>query len=471
MSNQPPAQLSRPQWQFWVLAIFLVLVFFTGGASRIDVQSLMLLRPVSVLMCAVALITLRKDHLEGRAWLLWGLVALMVAALLHLIPLPPSLWQALPGREDIVAVEKLVGLSDVWRPLTITPMNGSHALAALSTPLAVLLWGLQLNRDDLFRCLALILGLCALSGLFGLLQVVGDPRGPLYLYRITNNGAAVGLFANRNHAAMLLASMIPMLAVYATGLAGTDAQQHRRRLIAAVIAIVLVPLILVTGSRSGLILSLVGLAGAAVLYRQTARTITPSKKPARFGNGIVLAASGAAILSLGFLTFFFARAEAITRLFARSVSEDNRADFWAVSLDLMWKYFPFGSGSGSFVEAFQIAEPSAYLDATYLNHAHNDWIEVAMTWGVPGLLFMALAIWAYGKRSLSVWRRPDARHRPVVFARMASILVLILAMGSFADYPLRTPSMMAFLVIASLWLVEAGRGRLDPASPATLRQV
>lgn len=464
MPTQPEVLTSPPRWQFWLFATFVTLVFLTGGASRIDVQSLLLLRPLSVLMCAIALITLRKAHFVGRDWLLWGLGCIMLVALLHLIPLPPSIWQALPGREDVIAVEKLTGLSDVWRPLTLTPMNGWHAFAALFTPLAVLLLGLQLSSEDLFRCLALSIGIGTLSGLFGLFQTIGDPMGSLYFYRITNNGSAVGLFANRNHAAVLLACMLPMLVIYATGLTETNAQLRRRRMVASVIAIVLVPLILVTGSRSGLILALIGLAGAALLYRQTAVPIAASKKPERLGNTAILAGGAAAVLSLGSVTYFFSRAEAINRMFAGSGDEDRRADFWAISLDLFWKYFPAGSGSGSFVEAFQIAEPSIYLDSTYLNHAHNDWIEVVMTWGLPGLLLIAAAIWLFGRRILAIWKQTGSRRRPVAMARMASVLLVILAIGSFADYPLRTPSMMAFFVIVSLWLLEASRSQFAAAT-------
>src|SRR3546814_18783044 len=55
-----------------------------------------------------------------------------------------------------------------------------------------------------------------MSGGLGLAQVIGPRDGPLYLYEITNNGSAVGLFANRNHQAALLACLFPMLAVYAS---------------------------------------------------------------------------------------------------------------------------------------------------------------------------------------------------------------------------------------------------------------
>lgn len=456
MPKQRSVSLPPPEWKYWLLSAFLVLVFLTGGASRFDVQSLLVLRPLSIFVCAVALMTLRKEHLAGRHWLLWGLCGIIITALLHLIPLPPTVWQALPGRGDAIAVEKLVGLSDIWRPLTLTPMNGWNAFVSLFTPFAVLLLGLQLNREDLFRCLKLLIGLGCVSGLLGMLQVTGDPKGPMYFYRITNNGAAVGLFANRNHAAVLLACMFPMIAIYATALAGTDMQRRCRHFVATAIALILVPLILVTGSRSGLILALVAMAAAALLYRQTA---VPAKAAAEMllNNRTVAVAGAATVVILGSLSYFFARAEALSRLFAGSGSEDNRADFWLVSLELFWKYFPVGSGSGSFVEAFQIAEPTAYLDSTYLNHAHNDWIEVAMTWGLPGVLFIAAALWLYGHRIVAVWRLQNARQRPVAMARLASVLLVILAMGSFADYPLRTPSMMAFFIMASLWLLEAGR--------------
>ena len=251
-------------------------------------------------------------------------------ALLHLIPLPPALWQSLAGRQDLVTVEKLVGLTNIWRPLTLAPMNGWHALLSLVAPLAVILLGIQLKREDLFRLLSLVIALSTLSGLLGLLQVVGDPNSSLYFYRITNNGAAVGLFANRNHAATLLACLFPMLAVFAATARGEVDAVRMRQMIAAAIAIVLVPLILVTGSRSGLVGAVLGLVAAAMLYHQPTdfRTVRRGK-PNQFKAIPIL--GGLGVLSLALLTYFLSRAEAIERLFVGSTSDESRADFWAVS--------------------------------------------------------------------------------------------------------------------------------------------
>lgn len=461
---------SSRSFHFWLLVMFLTLVFFTGGTARIDAMSLLILRPISVVLCAVAMMTLCRNDLVQNKWLLIGFGVVAATAALHLVPLPPPIWEGLAGRVDAQAVDALVGLENIWRPVTLTPMNAWHALASLFAPAAILLLGIQLNRDDLYRLLPVLIALGALSGLIGMLQVIGSPEGPLYFYRITNNGAAVGLFANRNHAATLLACLFPMLAVFAATTKGKIDEQNRRRVFAFAIAIVLVPLILVTGSRSGLILALVGLGMAPLLISQPLARKGPKQGGVPSKRQFVTVFAALAIVCVGLLTIFFSRAEALDRFFAESTGVDNRNDFWLVSLDLFWKYFPVGSGSGSFVEVFQIAEPTRLLDATYLNHVHNDWIEIAVTFGLPGLTMAAIGLLFFVRRTFIVWRKMDGARRSVVFARLASFLIAMLALASLSDYPVRTPTLMCVLAIMMLWFVEAGHERDDAARPITAKE-
>jgi hypothetical protein len=454
--------VDKPAPQFWLLTAFLIVVFMTGGASRIDVQSLPILRPFSVLMCAIALMSLRMHHFEGRRSLLTTFAIALVLALSHIIPLPPSIWQSLPGRGELIAVDNLTGLKDQWRPLTIAPANGWHAFSSLFAPLAVLLLGVQLDREDLRRLLPLIIGLGAVSGLVGLLQVISDPQGPLYFYRITNNGLAVGLFSNRNHAATLLACLFPLLAVYASMATGTEDQIRARQLVSASVAIVLVPLILVTGSRSGLISGVLGLVAAGLIYRRPAEGRKIRRGDARKSVRFVPILGGIATISLGFLTFFLSRAVAIERLFTETTNI-SRFDYWALSVDMFWKYFPWGSGSGSFVEAFLIVEPNDQLISAYVNRAHNDWIETAVTFGVPGLLLLTLSVVLFALQGYKLWAVADGSRRSVALARAASAAILIIAIASFSDYPLRTPTMMSLLALFLLWLSSA-RPQQDQAS-------
>lgn len=458
------AQLkSKPSVHYWLLAFFLLILFATGGASRTDTQSLIILRPLAIIACAVACITLRYAHFKGRAWLLVWVAALFILATLHVVPLPPSMWQSLAGRQNLVEVEMLTDLSNIWRPLTLAPMNGWHALVSLFVPLAVILLGIQCHRNDLLNLLPLVIALTTVSGLIGLMQVIGDPQGPLYFYRITNHGWAVGLFANRNHAATLLACLFPMLAVYAATARGENDFVRMRQLVAASIAIVLVPLILVTGSRSGLVSAMIGLVAATSLYRPPTG-INTSGRGKQFMLRPLPVLGFFGVLSLTFLTYFFSRAEAIERLFSQSASGDSRTDFWTVSVDLFWKYFPWGSGSGSFVEAFQILEPNYLLDATYLNRAHNDWVEIAVTFGLPGVIGLTFASATFLWRSFQLWRSADPSRRSVAFGRLASVCMAIIAVASVSDYPLRTPTMMGVFAIFALWFTEGGRVRSTSSS-------
>ncbi len=454
--NAASANDMRSRWAFWLLAGFLCLVFLTGGASRIDVQSLVFLRPVSVALVTLALVTLRRSDLIDRRGLLLGLGAVMLLTALHLIPLPPVLWQNLPGHALLISVDTLAGIGAPWRPLSLTPTNGWHSLLALFAPLAVLLLGVQTRRRDLQRLLPIVLVMGGLSAVLGVLQVAGAPGGPAYLYSVTNPGSAVGLFANRNHAALLLAMMFPLLALWVT-IGEADDRSRRMRLIAAVLAgIVLVPLVVVTGSRSGLLLSLVGLAAAVAIYlRDGAATGTAGKRPLK--RTVVILLSLAAVAVLGLMALYLSRGEAVRRLLENSIGDDTRMDQWRVALRMAWDYFPFGSGAGSIAEVYQVYEPHALVNRYYFNHVHNDFLEIVVTFGLPGAILMLVGVWAYARRCKAVWSADNRSGRSIKIARVASIAILMIGLASVADYPLRTPTILCIFAVFLLWFFEAGR--------------
>ena len=435
---------------FSALIVLLILIFFMGGASRADTQSLLVLRPISVIFCGIGLWSLRWHHVLAYKFLYAFIVAIFVLIGLHLIPLPSSLWGTLPGREIITEIDKVAELGAVSRPLSMVPSGSWNAFYSLFVPLAVLLLGSQLNREELFKLLPVVLGLGMLSGFIGLIQLIGDPQGPLYFYRITNNGSAVGLFANRNHQAVLLVTLLPMLAVYACAGARSEEQFRVRGYIALAAGIFLIPLLLVIGSRAGLILGVLGLISIPIIYKKPASLVPKKRKHQRFDPRFALGALG--VVCLGALTVIMSRAEAIQRLIQRSQMEDDRWMMWKPIAQMAWKYFPFGSGAGSFVEVYQIDEPYDLLNTTYLNHAHNDWLEVYLTLGLPGLILLTLACFFYLKSAFELLRPPFSEGRAYIFARLGLIMILFFALGSVGDYPLRTPSLASVFVIAALWL-------------------
>jgi O-antigen ligase len=447
MARKPEKQMRRSV-DFWILAAFLVVVFVTGGSARDDVQSLLVLRPLSVLLCGWGLWRLTRDDVASYCWLFLFAGAAFALVAAHLIPLPPSVWTALPGRDFIASADAAAGLGAVWRPLSLVPATTWNALFSLFVPLAALLLTVKLARREQEQLLPLMIGLGILSGMLGLIQISGAPDGSLYLYRVTNEGAAVGLFANRNHASIFLASLIPMLAVFASG--GGDPRMARFRFWMAVLGtVMLIPLLLVTGSRSGLLLGGVALVSALFLFRWPRRQVSAMKQRVRYAAAVL------GIVVLGGVTMVFARAEAIDRLFASDQTSERRLQIWGPIAEMGWKYFPFGSGFGSFVRVFQIDEPDSVLLPTYVNHAHNDWLELFMTGGVPALLLVGLGVLAYCWRSFRVWIVPRGNADSLRFARLGSVVLLLYGLGSVGDYPLRVPSLMSVAMIAAVWL--AGR--------------
>jgi O-antigen ligase len=449
---------------FWALIAFLILTFLTGGASRADVQSLIILRPAAVIFCGIGLWSLKWEHVKANMFLFGMATAIFALVGLHLIPLPPSIWGALPGREIITEIDKLAELGQVWRPISMVPSSTWNAFYALFVPLAVLLLGAQLTHEERFKLLPWVLGLGLFSGLWGILQVAGPRDSALYTYAVTSNGSATGLYANRNHQAILLASLFPLLAVYASTSVRSIEQLALRLWLAIGAGVVLVPLLLVTGSRAGLILGVVGLLSILLVYRQPTSLTPKKRKTKKFDLRYALAGFG--VLCLGALTIIMSRAEAFQRLFAAGQGEDDRFKVWVPIAQMAWKYFPFGSGVGSFVEVYQIDEPYALLSPEYYNHAHNDWLEIYMTGGLPALLLLAVAVLAWARLSVKSLRAPLGEGRATAFARVGALTTLILALGSIGDYPLRTPSLACVFVIAALWL--AGESGQLPKSVGSL---
>ncbi|WP_375426898.1 O-antigen ligase family protein [uncultured Sphingomonas sp.] len=431
----------------------MLIVASTGGGSRHDILSLVILRPVAVLGCAFAAWRLAPEHFRQHRFA-FGLMAAVVAlTLMHLVPLPPAIWQALPGRDLIVDIDAGAGLVGMYRPVSLAPPETRNALFSLFVPLAILLGGAGLERPLLERLLLVVVMIGLVSGVLGLLQLADSPTGPLFLYRHTNYGAATGLFANRNHQAVLLATLFPMLAVLVTAYAHTE-HAARVRYGALAAGVFLIPLLLITGSRAGIVAGVLGLASIPFLLRAGGKGAPPLapasgrrwlRSPAiPFAVGMILA------IGLAALTIGLSRAESVDRLFAVGTEEELRFKVWPVIAAAIPTYLPIGSGIGSFAPVFQIVEPDRILRPTYLNHAHNEVLEVLLTAGLPGAALMLAAAGGWIVAAGRAFRMPiDAAGVP--FARLGIVVIGLLAIGSIGDYPMRTPLLAALLALATLW--------------------
>lgn len=432
---------------FFVLCFLVAAAFIMGGSARSDVQSLALLRPLAIVVLGFGLWKLTIDDLRNNWEISIISALLLLVSFIYLIPLPVGFHSG--GVHDVAAnIRDLAAGGEQMRPLALSGYAAINANFALLVPLAAMVLLIQLDRKQRYSLLPLCIALGMLSALLGLLQSIGGPNGSLYFYRVTNNGSAVGIFANRNHQAVYLATLFPMLAVYYVTADKKNPKIRKLRLWLAITgSIVLIPLILITGSRGGLLAALLGMLAALWASRHWGASTSSEQKKSSFNLRILLA--GGAVAMLTALTLVTARAEAILRLFAPSASTDNRSEFWRVTFKTAQDQLPWGVGPGGFAEAFRVNEPINLLDSTYLNHAHNDFLELFNDYGMLSLIIFAVAVIL-----LFVSRRKaeaSTHGRDAAFRFLGLVGLTILALGSIVDYPVRTPFVSVFAMILLLW--------------------
>jgi hypothetical protein len=430
------------QARFVALAGFLLLCAVGGGGARADIYSLLYLRPAAVIcMVAILLVPGRVEWRLIRVPLLL-MLALAAVMLIQLIPLPPDLWLSLPGHERYGEAAIAAGIPQPWRPLSLTPALTVNSLVSLLIPLAVLIGFAAVHERYRPILMKSFVGIAVASAVLGIAQVIGEPGGPAYLYEITNPGLPVGLFSNRNHEAVFLAAMLPLLAAW-TGLVPRD-RLRPALAIAAGVGMFLLAMVMVTGSRAGALMALVGILGAFLLLPSARR----SQSRYRWAWQLLWLAP----LLLVALTWSIGRFTAIDRLVTMHETTELRAANSPLVVDITRDFMPFGSGFGSFDPVFRNFEADRMLSFQYFNHAHNDLLELAMTGGIPALLvLLAFLLWA-GRRSFVIFagHRRDKNRSPL--QRAAAFALLILLAASLFDYPLRTPLISAFAALACGWL-------------------
>jgi O-antigen ligase len=432
----------KDRYNLAVLTFFVMLLLFFGGASRVDVVGQAIVRVAAVIVLASGAMQINRE-----GWLRVK-VPLMFMALLactisvQLVPLPPGIWSSLPGRSVYSAPLAAIGADQAWRAASLTPDRTLNSLLALLPPAAALVTCCLLSKRFQSFLLTLLLVAIAFSTLLGVFQIA---TGGPYLYAVTNKGSAVGSFANRNHAALFLALAFPLMMAWLL----QSEREHRRpgfrTWVALSAGIAIIPILLVIGSRGGLLLGGVGIVLALLIEYRSRPLIAGSRRLLILFTAFISAVAAVSVFA------FFSRAEAFERLFGNDAPE-LRSNLLPVFLKMIEDYFPVGSGFGSFEHVYRMYEPLAFLGPTYLNQAHNDPAQILIEGGLLApLLIVAFAAW-YMKRTIEAWRSQTGSS--IILARAASVAISMIAIGSCFDYPLRTPLMAVTASIMLVWLVN-----------------
>lgn len=448
--------LPRPSLAFVLLLVFLAVLLLGGGASRADAPGQLLVRGAAWAILVIAALLGGRPDFTGSRPILILVIAAAALPLLQLVPLPPGVWQMLPGREMFAEAAAASGQSQPWRPWSLVPGATLNAAASLVVPATTLVLLASLKDSERQWLPGALLALVVASMLAGLVQFSGARLdNPLINDTV---GQVSGTFANRNHFALFLAFGCLLAPVWAF----LDGRRpHWRGPIALGLILLLAMTILATGSRAGILLEILALGVGLLLVRQGIK-----RELARFPRWVfpvLIAAIIGMIATVVLLSVAADRAVSIDRVFGGDPGQDMRTRGLPTVLAMIREYFPMGSGLGGFDPIFRIHEPHELLKPTYFNHAHNDLLEIVLDAGLPGAFLLLAGIGWFVVASIQAWRvGAGSRH---ALPRLGSTMLLLVLIASAFDYPARTPIIMAFIIIAGFWLIRPGKGPGSPALP------
>jgi O-antigen ligase len=382
----------------------------------------------------------------------------VLVPLIQLVPLPPAIWTLLPHRAPLIASFDNLGHDLPWLPISVSPNATWLSVAALLPTLAIFFGTILLGyRERRALSLALV-AFGIVSAFLGLLQIAQGPASRLRFFSATNLTEAVGFFANRNHYAAFLYVVLLFAAVWAIDIGFAVGPWRDRRIfearsIVTITASFLAIVILLAAeamarSRAGMTLTMVSLAGVYGLVLTDRRRRTVSATPLNF----LFAAAGTAFI----LVMQFALYRVMAR-FNTDPLDDLRLQFARSTIEAAWAYMPFGAGMGTFVPVYGMFEkPQDLFSHAYVNHAHDDILELWLETGIFGIALMgAFAAW-FVSRAIKIWRYAavGANEFDRSLARAATIAVALIVIHSSFDYPLRTAAMTAILAFACGLMVE-----------------
>ena len=435
-----------------VAPAYLFLCLLLGGSGQGIWENMVLqLLGLAIIAWAAWLGAGHRVAQPARHLLLIALAAIALVAL-QMVPWPPAIWTRLGGREVIAEGYRILGMGAPWLPISVTPDRSLDALLWLIPPLALLvaIVGVRAYRAS-WLAAALLLGTIA-GVVLGGLQVTESgniANSPWYLYQETSYGLATGFFANVNRMVDLLVCTLPFLAALLASARGRNRQRNSAIFIAAAAACLLV------------------VVGIALNHSLAVYALTP---PVLAASALLLLRKGSPWRRWGAIVAALLVIAAVAGLATTSVrtgqlgsdaqsSAQSREEMLVTSGKAIRDFFPWGSGLGSFRSVYQLYEDPLRVNDTYVPHAHNDYVELTLEMGAPGVLLIIVFLAWWARAVFGAWRNPDAG----AYAKAASIASGAILLHSLVDFPLRTAAISTLFAMCLALLIER------PKAPAQSR--
>lgn len=288
------------------------------------------------------------------------------------------------------------------------------------------------------------------SGAYGLVQWLTIAGGSLGEGPPAGGLMATGSFGNRNHYAFFQEMVLLVSLGWVLGHWNDTArwagdriarQEARARTILVLVGVACIALsLLFSLSRSGISFAAAGGAAFLLMYRTGAAT-RPLRKVVP-----VLAALGLCLLASAWwfgLDPVVSRFELVPQ--DLRIDEDTRVTVWRDSLGAVEDFWLTGSGLSSFQYVYPIYR--SFGGRRFYSWAHNDYLQIAIELGLPGLVLTGIIIAWIVRRAHRI--RTELRDRPTWDHLHAGYCAaaLTIALHSFTDFGLHLPANAALFSV------------------------
>jgi putative inorganic carbon (hco3(-)) transporter len=410
-------------------------------------------------MAALFVASAPESAFRSSANLLAVPAILTIIVLLQLCPLPQSWLHRFAGRETPMAGMRAGYLS--FEPY----VTRGHLLILLACFVAF--YFAQIVSQDRRRkkiFIASLVGLGTFEAFYGLVQYLTGWQQIFTYVKKFDLEDATGTYINRNHYAGFLEMILPFsLALvfyeYARLRGNRGRSMNFRKLIAKsglqslilwlCVSVILCAALIFSRSRMGILA-----ASSSVLVIFALIVIS------RFhGRTSSLLAAMFIVLSIG-LALWIGPGPIVSRF--QSVGDEyspngpSRMSIWRDALPLIQHHPWLGTGLGTFPIAYTSGQ--ATFLTQFVNHAHNDYLELAVDLGIPATFVLFASVFLILARAVRAFLFGEGDFERVVALGCVGSIVAIL-LHSFADFNLYIPA-NALLFSAILGLAVSARSEV-----------
>ncbi len=419
---------------FSIMALVVVLAPIPLGSNRAWAVGIL---EASVFLVGMALVFATGDGRNTRSPAAYLLLVFLLFCVVQVIPLPSGLLSDAPWAthpESAIAVarksisyDRLSSFEETIKWLMYSVAFLIATRARTGPPVEILLWGVFASG--------------VINAVYGISNVLAEGLLEVGTYTAWHQGVA-GTFANRNHFAgfMLLAigAGLALLFRRESFRPGSYMRRPFGKVEWGIVGAlgVLGAALVMSGSRGGVLSFL-----AAVMI------------VAWLGRGVLLnrgvRRAGAILLAVlvGFATVAAVDGWLLER-FSESALFASRVPVWRDSLSVFFDHWVFGIGGGAFPDVFQYYK-QADLSTKRYDHAHNDYLEFVVEYGLIGATPLLLFFMVTYRRLVA---RVDASSYESIRQGAGLLLgVTAFLIHGFGDFNMQIPAnMLTFMVLLGL---------------------